>query len=281
MKDKIKEAFEKIKGEINSLNYQIELIKKSLDSVASFLEKNITNQKYNRVFSNSLARQIEGIKREIEDLKQEIKEKETPAHLRHIADMPLAFEKDKEIKQPKKPEFNHFRHVSTGNEGVPADSQQTVNRQSTHLQHIKIPKKEEKEDIAEIAQKYKEDFEKSFRKLTKQERVIFYMLYSLDDKHGFVDYKMLSSSTNLTPSSIRDYISRLIQKEMPIIKERLNNKKIILKITQNFKNLIKLDTILKILDEEKTSIKDRLSTGFSPNHLDSTDINDIESFEDT
>ena len=178
MKDEIKGAFEKIKEDINSLDYQIELIKKSLDSVASFLEKNITNQKHNQVFSNFLARQIEGIKKEIEDLKQEIKEKETSTHLRHILNAPSTLEKDEEMKQPKKQEFSRFKYVSTGNGGVPADSQQTVNRHSAHVQHIKMPKEKSKEgpkeDIAEIAQKYKEDFEKNFRKLTNQERVIFY-----------------------------------------------------------------------------------------------------------
>ena len=65
-----------------------------------------------------------------------------------------------------------------------------------------------------------------FKRLTEQELLVFSKLYQLDEEMGHSDYKTLSQKLNLTESSIRDYIGRLIKKGIPVVKNKINNKNI-------------------------------------------------------
>ena len=60
------------------------------------------------------------------------------------------------------------------------------------------------------------------------------------------DYKTLSKRLNLTESSIRDYIGKLIKKGIPVEKIKLNNKNIQLSISPNLKKIASLSTILQL-----------------------------------
>jgi hypothetical protein len=84
--------------------------------------------------------------------------------------------------------------------------------------------------------------------LTGQELLVFSTLYQFDEEFGSVDYKLLASHLNLTESSIRDYIGRLIKKKIPVEKVRINNKNIQLKISDNLKKIASLQTILQLKD---------------------------------
>ena len=46
------------------------------------------------------------------------------------------------------------------------------------------------------------------------------------EEADFVDYKTLSKRLNLTESSIRDYVGKLIKKGIPVEKTKINNKMI-------------------------------------------------------
>jgi len=72
------------------------------------------------------------------------------------------------------------------------------------------------------------------------------MLYSLENEGNEVDYPLLSSKLKLSESSIRDYILKIQKKGIPITKEKLNNKRVILHISQDLKKIASLDTILKL-----------------------------------
>jgi biotin operon repressor len=61
-----------------------------------------------------------------------------------------------------------------------------------------------------------------------------------------VDYKSLSERLNLSESSIRDYIGKLINKGIPVEKKKINNKSIQLSISQNLKKIATLSTILTL-----------------------------------
>jgi hypothetical protein len=64
---------------------------------------------------------------------------------------------------------------------------------------------------------------------------------------GFsVDYPSISQKLSLSESSIRDYVLKLAKKGIPIEKSKENNKKIYLKIEENFKKLASLQTILQL-----------------------------------
>ena len=75
---------------------------------------------------------------------------------------------------------------------------------------------------------------------------VFTLIYDFENKGQIVDYPLLSTHLNLSESSIRDYTGRIINKGFPIIKEKLNNKKIILHISKDLKDVASLDTILKL-----------------------------------
>jgi len=166
--------------------------------------------------------------------------------------------------------------VSTGNRGVPTNKQTNQQTNQHIIQHIKTEEKpsigiylpttkqeirEERQEIgttkpssnldraAEILNSLdalKKEIRIKFKRLTSQEIAVFSMLYSLEDQGLEVDYKLISTKLNLSESSIRDYIGKLQKKGVPVIKEKLNNKHIILHISQDLKRIASLDTILKL-----------------------------------
>ena len=84
--------------------------------------------------------------------------------------------------------------------------------------------------------------------MTNQELKIFSTIYQLDEEHGYSDYRMIANKLNLTESSVRDYVGKLIKKGIPIDKVKVNNKAINLSISQNLKKIAPLPTILQLVD---------------------------------
>lgn len=85
-----------------------------------------------------------------------------------------------------------------------------------------------------------------FKNLTSQEMLVFITIYTLEEEGNNVDYSLLSDHLKLSESSIRDYVQRMVRKNIPIIKEKVNNKKIILKISPDLKKLASLNTLLEL-----------------------------------
>ena len=109
----------------------------------------------------------------------------------------------------------------------------------------------EASEIIDSLDNIKNEIKQKFRRITNQEMLVFSTIYQLEEQDLEVDYQKIASKIGLSQSSIRDYIQRMINKGIPIIKEKFNNKKIILHISPNLKKIAKLDTILKI-HENKT-----------------------------
>jgi len=141
-------------------------------------------------------------------------------------------------------------HLSTGNEGVSTDRQ--TDRQ-TDTQTQKEPKINENSfdsalEMLESLDSIKKEIRLQFKRLTEQEILIFSTIYQIEEEQGYANYKLLAKRLNLTESSVRDYVGRLIQKRIPVEKKKVNNKQIRLFISPNLKKITPLSTILQLRD---------------------------------
>jgi len=135
---------------------------------------------------------------------------------------------------------------SIGNKGVPTDRQTD---QQTHRQTEKDPISEfaRANEILNSLDDLKRDIRLKFKGLTPQEMLVFSTLYSLEEqKTDEITYRTLAEQLQLSESSIRDYINKLTKKGVPIEKIRQNNKTILLKVSQDLKNVATLDTICQL-----------------------------------
>ena len=138
---------------------------------------------------------------------------------------------------------------SIGNEGVPTDrqtDQQTdrhISNTSFSTQNSSLNKAGE---ILENLDNLKKEIRLKIKRLTDQEMKIFALIYSLEEQGEAVDYKILANKTNLSESSIRDYVLKITNKNLPITKEKLNNKRVLLNISPDFKKIASLDTLLRL-----------------------------------
>jgi len=190
----------------------------------------------------------------------------------------------RELEEIKQIKANFRQESSTGNEGVPTDRQtdrQTFDRFSTlvddrfspafetptdnptqnptHTQHTNTKVQQTntysntplytEKSITELVNTLKSDLKIRFKSLTKQEFNIFSILFTVDKTQKSATYKNLADKTGLSESSIRDHIQRIMKKGIPIEKEKLNNKVIILKIPEEIRNLATLDNLLRIRNQ--------------------------------
>ncbi|MEK6890738.1 MAG: hypothetical protein AABX03_01235, partial [Nanoarchaeota archaeon] len=79
-----------------------------------------------------------------------------------------------------------------------------------------------------------------------QEMVVLSAIYQFEDEGALIDYAFLASKLTLSESSIRDYIQRIISKGIPLEKEKINNKKILLHIPNDLRRLASLETLLNL-----------------------------------
>ena len=158
--------------------------------------------------------------------------------------------------QPPKPSNLPF---SIGNEGVPTDkptdrqtNQQTDNWPKNTPNRPNLTNFNDFERVNEILDNLdniKKDIRLKFKRLTPQEMIVFTTLYGLEEQNIHeITYKLIANNLNLSESSIRDYINKLINKGIPILKIRQNNKKITLTVSSDLKNIATLATIVKLRD---------------------------------
>ena len=225
--DPIKEAFDKIKEEINILKNDIIDLKSQLQNTQStpIHTQTPTNQLINiQTTPTHKQSQIP------QQTNQQTHNQTTPTHNQHI-----------------QPLYNQNNHTSTGNEGVPTDRQtnQQTHQQTENNLNLTIKSDfKEASDILNSLDNIKKGIRLKFKRLTPQEMLVFSVLYSLEEQQiPQIPYKTLANEIKLSESSIRDYTNKLINKGVPIEKTRQNNKTIILKISQDLKNIATLATI--------------------------------------
>jgi len=149
-----------------------------------------------------------------------------------------------------KPLNSQILPISIGNGGVSTD-RQTDTSTDKYTQNDSKNTENTVENALEILNSLdnvRRDIRLKFKRLTNQELLVFSTIYQLDEELGYSDYNILSQRLNLTESSIRDYIGRLIKKGIPIEKVKINNKNIQLRISENLKKIVSLPTILQLRD---------------------------------
>ena len=213
--DQVKEAFQKVKEDINFLKQEISNIHKELAEIQSSILTlfSETHQNSNQTNQQTL--------RHINTTHSNTPT-DTSTHKYHFQAL-----KSQNISN------------SIGNKGVSTDRQ---TNQQTDRQEI-LPNSS---FILDQLDNLKRETILKFKHLTNQEMLVFSLIYQLEDQGFLVDYSLLSSNLNLSESSIRDYIQRIISKGIPLEKEKVNNKKIILHISQDLKKLASLDTLIQL-----------------------------------
>jgi len=145
------------------------------------------------------------------------------------------------------PSYTSNSHSSIGNEGVPTNRQTDKHtRQQTHNYTQNTPNSDFKQasNILSSLDNIKNGIRLKFKRLTPQEMLVFSTLYALEEQnYTEITYRTLATQLKLSESSIRDYINKLSKKGVPIDKIRQNNKTILLKISQDLKNIATLATI--------------------------------------
>ena len=139
--------------------------------------------------------------------------------------------------------------ISTGNRGASTDRQtdnQTDN--STHFTRKSVDQTlNEASEMLENLDALKKELRLKFKQMTDQEMLVFSTIYQLEEQgHLNINYKQLALKLGLSQSSIRDYIQRMITKGIPVLKTKVNNKKIVLKISPELKKIATLQTIIQL-----------------------------------
>lgn len=263
--EKIKEAFSKIKQDIMNLGEEISGIKQELfetNSIMKQINEELIQLKLEKIAENAT--------------KQASTHPEKTST--HPATSTQTSTHPQEIEGLKSPNLP----ISIGNQGVSTDRQ--TNRQTVRQTHFQektpvlvtteqeetaqkqedvVPKEipQEQQETAEkpIQQQIseaseildslgniKKEIRRKFKRVTKQEMLVFSTIYQLEEQEQEVDYKKIALRLGLSQSSIRDYIQRIIDKGIPILKEKLNNKKILLHISPELKKIATLSTIIKL-----------------------------------
>lgn len=244
--NQLKEAFSKVKQDIFLLQSQISDIKRAVlqlkESIEVLKQDKELDKQTNNPSNSPAIRQTFPTKNE-----ENQSNYFNPTHS-STDNLPL-----KALKNPNSP-------ISSGNRGVPTNSQtvkQTDNSTGNKgVEFALIPEKPSKEqkidNLEKIAQvinsldDIKKDLRHKFKRLTNQELAVFSAIYQLEEQGFDVDYPLIAKKLEISESSIRDYIQRLIKKQIPIEKSKENNKKVTLKISQNLKKIASLATILQL-----------------------------------
>lgn len=204
----------------------------------------------------SLREEILNISLRISTLEIQQKGIQTPTHTTIPADIPVHNPTvPQEIEGSKMP----FFEVSTGNRGVPTDSStdRPTDQQTNNTYQKEISKHppdsilalERAKQALDSLDSIRKEIRLKFKRLTNKEMLLFSTIYSLEEREiEEITYKLLANNLNLTESSIRDYTNKLILKDIPIVKTKLNNKQISLKISSEFQRIASLQTILRLRD---------------------------------
>jgi hypothetical protein len=251
---------EYLKEGVHNLNKEIFLIKQELGLIKSENSMYKTYLDKLEIFLNKLNKENLFLKEEINSLRSSKLEFPLNSFFKeHLNPLQEVLNITESIPFPVyslsfKPLKGENYNISIGNQGVPTDRQtnQQTDRQTFNIEENAS---QAKDSISQIdsalsmlnsLDSIKKEIRLKFKKLTDQELLVFSTVYQFDEEKGFSSYKMIASKLNLTESSIRDYIGKIIRKGIPIEKTKLNNKEIQLNISKTLKKLTSLNTIIQL-----------------------------------
>jgi DNA-binding MarR family transcriptional regulator len=246
--EKLRGAFEKIKDEISFLKSELSFLKKDVEILGKDSIEAQKTANNNELLLNELNQKLSELN---ESLKLYINSNTPTTDFQHSNTYSSKFEGIKP-----------YILSSNGNEGVPTLPQQTNTQSNTYptddfmnkiQQEVKpdlVPEMP-KISIKELVASMKTDLKIKFKALTKQEFHVFSVLFSLEQElNRPLSYKDLAIKANLTESTIRDYIGRLIEKGIPISKERVNNRDILIRVNEDLRNIASLDSLSRIKSDK-------------------------------
>ena len=220
--DQIKDAFKRAKNDIDFLGSEISQIKQEIREIKHFLDE----------FATSTIRQI--------NTTHSVTSTDNSTHPQEIEGLKAS-----------------NSSISTGNEGASTD-RQTDRQTDNSTQKIgEIPQKTQELNIEQNIQKVsdilgsldqlKKEIRLKFKLITPQEMSVFSTIYQLEEqKQQPTTYQEIAQKLGLSQSSIRDYTQRMINKGIPIKKQKIGNKKIVLSISKELKKIATLNTILQL-----------------------------------
>ena len=227
--DPIKEAFGKIKSDISSLKDELKSLKSDIFILKEFISNIPTNQQTN-IQTHNPTNPTHNHEENNQQTNIQTHNQTIPSH-------------NYAIEAPYESNFD----ISIGNDGVPTDkpTNQQTNIQTHNPTNLLINNEfKEVNNILETLDNAKKGIRLKFKRLTKQEMLVFSHLYELQEQnYDEITYRVIAKKMGLSESSIRDYINKLTSKGIPIEKIRQNNKTILLKISQDLKNIANLATI--------------------------------------
>ncbi|MEK6945711.1 MAG: hypothetical protein AABW63_02870 [Nanoarchaeota archaeon] len=239
--DEIREAFQKVKQDVSTLAYELDSLKNSLADL---------NLKLSGLSGE--VRELKSLNQDLISTSSKILQNTsflTPADNSESKTVPAQNPADNDSFKALKPQN---QAISTGNEGVPTD-RQTNEQTDQQTQNSPVfplePQKTTLKDASKILDSLdtlKKEIRLKFKRLTEKEILVFSTLYQLEEEQGYADYKAIAVRLNLTESSIRDYISKIISKGIPVDKTKLNNKNVHLNVSEGLKKIASLQTILKL-----------------------------------
>ncbi|MAG52875.1 MAG: hypothetical protein CMH62_02835 [Nanoarchaeota archaeon] len=114
---------------------------------------------------------------------------------------------------------------SNGNEGV-------LSKQASKqaLKHSTIEQLEQSKDL-------QEGIKSQFQSLTRKEFLTFLTIYQLEEELEIVRFLDISKRLNLSEGCIRAYVTKLFEKNIPIIKKKINNRIVNLSLLPEFRKL--------------------------------------------
>ena len=170
---------------------------------------------------------------------------------RYFSDKPKLF--DFELKATLKNIKNELdEHLDAINENT---SEIQTSYGCMNERHDKLEKLTERIEAIEIFLQEHGNFnavEKSFeiKPLTKTEQHVFLVIYALEDEKGLVSYADIIRKTGLSGYVVSEYIARLVEKGIPLMKKYLNNIPYI-KLNPEFKRIQAKENILCIDTAQK------------------------------
>ncbi|MBL7101024.1 MAG: hypothetical protein ISS23_03665 [Nanoarchaeota archaeon] len=138
--------------------------------------------------------------------------------------------------EPKKPNNTQNRgeeQVSSGNEGGYSFIHSFTKHSFNNYSQVKHSQNEKSDKF----QGFKQDFDKIFDDISKQEFLTFLTIYQLEEDINKVMYVDVARKLKLTEGCIRTYVSSLLKKGLPLVKKKYNNKQVFLYILPEFRSL--------------------------------------------
>ncbi len=126
---------------------------------------------------------------------------------------------------------------STGNDGV------TLHALSTHsacTQH------ERTTHAQQPLQKSTQDLVNAFSHLKNYEFKTFLVIYQLHEEKGRANYYEIGERMGVSDACVRSYLSSLLRKGAPIVKQKLNKNRTVLSIDPTFKSLNNYQKLLSL-----------------------------------